>query len=573
MKLPKDNNAVKPQLPDIWLVIEQRILLLSKAKSNKKLQALEMELCSDPKEGIEHFFRHYVYTDKNSTLYSYDTPTVMPLLPYEFQREAIREIWKSIMAWVDRHANPEELTNIFIEKSRQMWLSWIVVGIFVYGFIFHNHKYLMLSQKADDVDKTWDIRSLFEKARFIINNLPKRMIPAWYEKTKGTEYNKHMVIWRSDWTGAITWESAHPSAWRSWTYHAIFGDEYAHMQNATAIAKACGQATPCTIYNSTPNGEWNEYYRKRKMTQRSTDKAGNSIPPSIKWLRYHRRDHPLYDDERYKWKIQWKSAEEIAQEFEIDYNTAVTWRVYPEFPTEVTDNLMYDHTKQTYIRIDNSHWGADPHAVMVVQTQWIRIDVVDACEFNCSVDDMASILANQPLVSLNDEQLDFMKRYADYDYKRAVYVSDPYDTHTTINDWTIYQKYLKKWINLRVINNRKKKVQIMNTKGMIYRIRYWEHCRDFASCILNAKYPDQNATSRKTSADDKPIHDWTSHFRSCMEYGCQYLYENPILKPKTAILQPRAVVDPVTREKYYKPTNRGYKTRRDPITRELIRIE
>lgn len=58
-----------------------------------------------------------------------------------------------------------------------MGVSWCMVVIFMYGFIFHNHKYLCISQKEDDVDKSGDMKSLFEKARFIIRNLPNWMLP------------------------------------------------------------------------------------------------------------------------------------------------------------------------------------------------------------------------------------------------------------------------------------------------------------------------------------------------------------------------------------------------------------
>ena len=92
-----------------------------------------------------------------------------------------------------------------------MGISWIIVAIFVYGFIFHNHKYLILSQKQDDVDKIGDVKSLFEKARFIIRNLPNWMLPKGFNKN---EHMSYMRISRPDSTGSITGESANPNASR-----------------------------------------------------------------------------------------------------------------------------------------------------------------------------------------------------------------------------------------------------------------------------------------------------------------------------------------------------------------------
>lgn len=37
------------------------------------------------------------------------------------------------------------------------------------------------------------------------------------------------------------------------------------MDNAKEVDTAVAAATPCMIYNSTPNGEFNEYYEKRKL--------------------------------------------------------------------------------------------------------------------------------------------------------------------------------------------------------------------------------------------------------------------------------------------------------------------
>ena len=75
-----------------------------------------------------------------------------------------------------------------------------------------------------------------------------------------------MSLSRSDGTGSITGESANPNASRSGTYNAIFMDEMAFMSNAATINSAAASATPCRIFNSTPNGQGNEFYRMRELT-------------------------------------------------------------------------------------------------------------------------------------------------------------------------------------------------------------------------------------------------------------------------------------------------------------------
>ena len=201
---------------------------------------MEIEL-SACKQDILYWFKNYAWTDKNDSLYPKEYPTVIPFMPYPFQEECIVEVWDSIIKW----------ESVFIEKSRQMGISWIIVAIFVYGFIFHNHKYLILSQKQDDVDKIGDMKSLFEKARFIIRNLPNWMLPKGFNKN---EHMSYMRISRPDSTGSITGESANPNASRWGTYTAIFPDEFAFQSNAASINKAMASASPCRIYTSTPNG-------------------------------------------------------------------------------------------------------------------------------------------------------------------------------------------------------------------------------------------------------------------------------------------------------------------------------
>lgn len=553
---------------DLQEVAKKRTELLIKAENNPAFQQFEIDCC---KNDILYWYRNYVWTDTNTSLY-YWQPSSIPFIPYPFQEEAITEIRSSIYNWTLPPEERYDLTNVLIEKSRQMGLSWIIMWIFVYWFVFHNHKYHCISQKEDDVDKTWNIRSLMEKCRFILNNMPKWMVPEWYKRKIGTDHNKHLVIsavWR---TGSITGESANPNAWRSWTYNAIFKDEMAFMQNARAINMSTPSATPCRIFNSTPNWEGNEFYRMRQLSLWRKWDNWQDIEPEIKWLRYHWSEHPLYDDKWYKEKIKGMTPEQIAQELEIDYNTALEWRVYKNFPSS-PEKIMYNPLSHVYVWLDNSHWWVDPHALIVAQLDNLHyINILDAIEVNCSVTEMAEFVSWSPRFALSNAQLEFLERFKIYNPKKAIYVSDPYDTHATLNQSTIYEEYRKVGIHLNIPMERRKEHQIMITQSNLYKIRYSDNCLDFASAILNARYPPVKENSTSTSAKTKPIHDWTSHFRTAMEYWVVYIHENPAIKKERVVQDDRVRKDPITREIFDNRSkntiiSNNYRAQRDELWR------
>ena len=47
-----------------------------------------------------------------------------------------------------------------------------------------------------------------------------------------------------------------------------------------------------------------------------------------------------------------------------------------------------------------------------------------------------------------------------------------------------------------------------------------------ATAILNARYPERKEDSQSTRPFELPIHDWTSHFRTALEYFVTYMEEN-----------------------------------------------
>lgn len=73
------------------------------------------------------------------------------------------------------------------------------------------------------------------------------------------------------------------------------------------------------------------------------------------------------------------SKEKIAQELEIDYNTAVEGRVYPNFPSKPVV-VSYDENKPLYVAMDNSHGGGDPNAIILVQLDGYNYNIIDSIE-------------------------------------------------------------------------------------------------------------------------------------------------------------------------------------------------
>jgi len=82
---------------------------------------------------------------------------------------------------------------------------------------------------------------------------------------------------------------------------------------------------------------------------------------------------------------------------------------------------------------------------------------------------------------------------------------------------------------------RSKKEQITKTRTNIYRIKYNDNCLDFASAIMNARYPEVKENSNNTTARVLPVHNWTSHYRTALEYGITYCLENPIMNKKRVL--------------------------------------
>ncbi len=207
--------------------------------------------------------------------------------------------------------------DLLLDKSRDMGASWLNVAAFVWFLLFvPDTPLLMASRKEEYVDATGNPDTLFWKADYLINRLPDWMRPKIQRR--------HMHLANLANGSVIDGESTNGDLGRGGRRKAILLDEFAAVENGRSILAATADATPCRIFNSTPNGRGNAF-------------ADMRFSGKVKVVTLHWKDHPAkgagavlaLDEQTGKraWTSPWyrnecarrTSRKEIAQELDIDY--------------------------------------------------------------------------------------------------------------------------------------------------------------------------------------------------------------------------------------------------------------
>jgi hypothetical protein len=270
----------------------------------------------------------------------------IPFLLWDYQERAAEEIIRAIVFGYD----------LPIEKSRDMGLSWLLVAIFVWGWHFHGFDILVGSQKAENVDTRGNIKTLLEKARYIISRSPNWLLPELQDK----KHDKSMLLVHPSSSATFAGESNNINFGRSDRRKAILFDEFASWEMTDRAAwQSCGSSTSCRIPLSTAN--------TRGTNCHFFTVVNNAKKKDNPYLRLHWTLHPLfaqglyYDDlgnARSPWyDEQCKRAstlQEVHQELDIDYEASAGDKVFPMFSIDsnVKDDLVYNPQLPLYISAD-----------------------------------------------------------------------------------------------------------------------------------------------------------------------------------------------------------------------------
>lgn len=309
-------------------------------------QKRELATCA---RNMEYWFNNYAWIvdPRSSVLYAF------PFELFKVQRDTIK--WIDELIFVDR-------TNGLIDKSRDMGVTWLIITMFVYYWLFPKEgtqfHALITSYREDEVDKSGVPGTIFEKIRQQIRLLPSWMLPKGF---KADEHMTHMKIVNPENGSSITGTTANAETGRSGRFSVIFFDEFASIKDDISSATAASQSSDTCIFVSTPKGKLNHFSELR---------FGGNIPvKSLSWKEHPFKDHRWYSGQKLK-----MSKEMIAQELDIDYDASQPGKVYQvnevyhvitksDFMREIAGSVTLDQINEgkRRFRIPKDWWLGRDH--------------------------------------------------------------------------------------------------------------------------------------------------------------------------------------------------------------------
>lgn len=195
-----------------------------------------------------------------------------------------------------------------VEKSRDCGVTWLCVGFAVSMYCnVDGFTTGFGSRKEELVDKRGDSKSIFEKIRFFVDNLPKVFLPEHYVPRL---HSAHMRIVNPDTDAAMIGESGDEIG-RGGRTSIYLVDEAAFIERQLTVDSALSQNTNCQIDVSTPNGSGNEFYKK-VMKWRKTDRI----------FVFDWKDDPRKDQAWYDKQVDELDEITVAQEIDRDYTAS-----------------------------------------------------------------------------------------------------------------------------------------------------------------------------------------------------------------------------------------------------------
>lgn len=306
-----------------------------------KKRKLELAVCG---QDIAHWVNHHVWT--------YDPREPATAVPLD-----LFDVQTRFLLWLEERERLRE--DGLVEKSRDMGVTWLCVAYALHGWLFRSgYSVGFGSRKLDLVDRKGDPDSVFEKARFLLGNLPEWMRPPGFVLGKHDAYCR---IVNPQNESTITGEGGDDIG-RGGRKSIYFVDEAAFLERPQLVERSLSATTDVRIDVSTPNGPGNPFAAKR---------FSGKVPV----FTLHYRDDPRKTPE---WVAAQKAKTDPvtwAQEREIDYSASVEGICIPAAWVRAAVGLDLPESKNAVAGFDVMEYGRDRNVLVCRRGPVVKIPV------------------------------------------------------------------------------------------------------------------------------------------------------------------------------------------------------
>lgn len=471
--------------------LRERAKILIYAPSDNEYQMVLKALCKvDPIFFIEAFL--FTRDPKKK-------PANLPFILYTYEKDLIN--------WLENLL--EKKDQGLVEKSRQMGVTWTVLAWLYYRWLFHEDFVALIgSRKEELVDKRDKDDTLFYKLDYFLNRTPKWLMPKGFNRLKD---RRHLLLVNREKDSTIFGESSNSDFGRGATLSACFLDEFAAWPDAAASWDSLSEATAVKIPVSTP--KYGTFFKTLRFSAAMKGKV-----KTTHWSQHPEKDQKWYESQKIK-----LSPETLAQEVDISYDVTGRGVVYEEFKAVPIGNYKYNPKLPLYISWD---YGRDDDTAMI----WAQRDfekketyIIDTYHNSDRIIDfyvpfVTGIIKSKDRHLYTEKEKKQIRLHKKW--KRARHFGDPSGKQRhQETDKSIIQILATHGIFV-FTNERARGFQPRRdaTKMLLRQLFVDENNIYFIEAIQQARYPERRQGSQSTAPIAKPIHDWTSHFRSCLEY-------------------------------------------------------
>ena len=328
-----DFDFKKPDYASVALKRSQNLVKIR--KDPKLLQACKQVYKDNPAQFIMDW--GCTYDPRNVDI---GLPANIPFILFTRQQEWIKWVMDN---WRNRQ-------DAVAEKSRDMGLSWLSVGIAATIWLFHPGVTIGFgSRKEEYVDKLDDPKSLLWKFRQFVQLLPKEFRPVKWDAP-------FMRIINHD-NGSYILGEAGQNIGRGNRTSIYFLDEASFIERQDLVDAALSQTSNCKIYLSTANGNSNPFYQKRHSGKYPV-------------FTFHWKDDPRKSYEWYQKQCSFLDPVIVAQEIDIDYNASTSDSWIDGNLVEMAQGVKTSEVEKTgplQIGIDAAHFGDDVSVITLRQ--------------------------------------------------------------------------------------------------------------------------------------------------------------------------------------------------------------